>query len=240
MKFNLPNFELSNLQKFSLKCLGNAENKELAKLMLTFCLIFNDFKDQIWLFTLLEPYHELDAPKKKTARLGQIRGMRAHCMRMIIATLREFLIVIKENKRLIASSDFSIVINNIDRKTKKKWQEIVELAEKEKSDDPFYKTIIKIRNSGTYHYKNMKSLFQGLQFYIKKEGVDGYLSLGENLERTRFYFGDASVQYYHKKLLDDYTCFDKELEKYVLNINKTLRFIIESYIISVLNVKLNV
>lgn len=236
-KYDLPNFDLNKLQKFSLKCLGNAKNKELAKLMLTFSLIFNDFKDHIWVFVLLEPYTELNAPNKKTGKLGQIRGMRAHYMRMMIATLREFLIVIRENENIIDCQDFRVVINNLTRETEKKWQKIVELAEQEKSEDKFNNTLIDIRNNGTYHYCQMKSLFQGLKYYIQKEGVDGFVSFGENLEKTRFYFSDASVQFYHKKKTDNYDAFEKRLEGYIKDINQTLRFIIESYLIHVLEIK---
>lgn len=242
-KYFLGDFELAQLKKFSLKCLTTAKNKKLANLILTFSVIFNDIKDYIWFHSqLAKGKLTLDMDTLNPKR-GQLAGMQAHCMRMLIASFLEFLETISKNADTINSQGFKLVLHYLEKKfpgSNRHWYSLVKLAKgQQRFKDKFYNTLVMIRNNGTYHYHQIKSLYKGLEYYMQQKDDIGYVSLGDKLEEVRFYFGDAAIQYYHLKTVEENIHkFEQKLIEYIDDINVLLRFIIDIYITKVLAVRL--
>ena len=102
--------------------------------------------------------------------------------------------------------------------------------------DPFFS------HNGTYHYWETRKLLTGLKYYItqpRKENVNrGYVSFGVNWEQTRFYLGDAAIQYYHFLEIEKYHGeFDADFEEYILKVSNVLYSIIKYYMIDVLEIE---
>jgi hypothetical protein len=239
VEFVIPHFELAKLKRFPLDSIIRAKNQNLAKFMLALSVVYNDFKDYAWFKQLFDDTIKTIDQSKITGMLGQLNGMSEHCIRMFIAQLLELLILLKEHYKLYDCKDFKTIMHylgKIDKRLPSDWWTLVRLAESNESTDRFHNTLIRIRNNGTYHYKNTKCLSQGLHYYIKKKGKDGYISLGQSLMETRYYFGDAAIQYYHKKTTDDYgSDFVNKVDEYLHKVNTLLRFVIEIYLKQILN-----
>jgi len=237
---SLPNFELAELQDFSLKIFSKAQNLDLAKFMLILSVAYNDFKDYMWIKQWCDDSLKKLDTSKKTGALGQLYGLGEHCSRMLSANFLELLITIKDHKNLFNGTEFDTIMTYLSKvKTDLPdlWRGLVELADCDSAEEKFYKCLIKIRNNGTYHYKNTTCMYQGLQYYIEKEDGVGYISMGDTLEKTRFYFGDAVIQYYHRKTTDEFGAgFAVTFNEYMRDINVLLRFMVEGYLKEILKV----
>lgn len=237
----LPNFDLAELRSFPLTALLTADNQDLAKLMLTFSLAYNDFKDYMWLRQMLGDALKTVDTTKKTKTLGQLNGMSEHCTRMLIAHLLELLETIRECKSVYDCCEFKKILyylGKIKRDMRDDWWTLVRLADSKDEKDAFYKTLIKIRNNGTYHYKQTNSLYQGLKYYVEKDSEVGFASMGETLEKSRFFFGDAAIQYYHKEITKELGGkFEVTLSDYSKKVNRLLRFMIEVYLVQILRIE---
>lgn len=236
-----PNFNLAPLMKFPLSDLTKAEDQSLARLIVTFALIFNDLKDYLWVIEQFEKIRSSIDSSKINAKSGQMAAMSEHSFRMAVSCIVEFLETVKDNLKVVESKGFKLILSyvtRIDRNAVAKWKRIVQLANrKDASIDKFYQGLLKIRNNGTYHYGQTKPLFVGLKHYIDKKDNDGYVSLGKTWEESRFYFADGAVQCYHKKVIDDYgDDFDDRLVSYIYDLNILIRFIVELYLTKVLKV----
>jgi|GEM_PF-4011207 len=74
---------------------------------------------------------------------------------MLVAHLLELLETIRENKSVFEGGDFKKILfymNKPDKNLSKEWWQLVNLAESKDSKDPFYTTLIRIRNTGTYSF----------------------------------------------------------------------------------------
>lgn len=236
----LPNFELAELLTFPLDVFLQSENQELANLILAFTVIYNDFKDYWWFKRLFDDVVEKIDTTKKTGLLGQLNGLSEHCVRMLIAQFLELLNTIKEHKKLYDCTEFKTMLHylrHIRKDLPGDWWMLVRLSESKSSENKFHNTLIRIRNNGTYHYKDTKCLNQGLKYYIDKKDAVGYVSLGNTLEKTRFYYGDAIIQYYHKMTIDEFGPeFDVTFREYMDKVNILLRFLVEIYLRKIVKV----
>ena len=232
---NLPSFSLVRLLKFPINNLVSEKDSDLTKLMIVFSLVHNDLKDCLWFHELLGPAQK-ETSNQTDNTAGQIRGMRAHCIRMLRATFFEFLETFEENKKIINGNSFQSILKKLDYATRRQWKALLDLTKKGSSKKQLYNILREIRKNGTYHYSHLKKPFIGLQHYISKKFTAGFVSFGKNWEETRFYFADAAIQYYHMTWTDRYpNDFDKELAKYLIKISRVLFLLVQYYLINVLN-----
>ncbi len=243
-------FNLGKLQEFPITKILEAENKELARLIVTLCLIYNDFKDLFLLDGHLEQRAksiDKDDSLRAKAQSGQISGMREHIRRILIAGMLELLQTLSENREVIDSGDFRRLVKMVKKihtDFDDDWGPLMALALetcKPGAGHAFTNALVKIRNNGAYHYKQTKSLFDGLEDYCKTREDRGYVSEGNTLEKTRFYFADAAIQCYHQRVVGkgEYRGdFPSDLDKYIKKVNNVLYFVTLVYLTGFLRVDL--
>ena len=101
------------------------------------------------------------------------------------------------------------------------------------SDEMFMKTLVKIRDNISFHYKQPKKLVEGYRrhFFESKlhaANAHAYVSLGNTMGHTRFFFADAAVS-------GSLTLFqDKQFLNRIVKVsdaaNLAIRFLMEEHI----------
>ena len=112
----------------------------------------------------------------------------------------------------------------------------------ESNESKIYKTLVKIRANGTFHYYQTKLPLAKLRDHSsidRPHSKSLYVSFGKSLEETRFYFADAALA----KLTEDAiagTSLDRsgvnqsmsysDLDSLFRSLSNSLRFIIEAHL----------
>jgi hypothetical protein len=233
----LPDFHLAPLKTFSLDVFTHKGNRKVAQLMLTFAYIHNDLKDMLYFLQMIETNIQQEikmiGPDGKNARMGQLAGMKEHCARIISGCIWEFVRLIEENLLIINSPEFDTLIQCSNRQIYQAWLDILSLI-KEKRE--VYQVLVILRNNATYHYYNTNFTSKGIEEYKTLVDDIGFISLGNSLEETRFYFADAAVQYFHRSLTKD---FSSEMNSLLEKILMCLMAIVKNWFTTTSPILLN-
>jgi hypothetical protein len=178
---------------------------ELQKFFLILGLIFNDLKDIIFFYKLVQDQYELPTINETSEHAGEYGGISAHCERLLISIVGEFFIFIKKNKAVTSSMRFQLLLKEMDFKDRQAWQNIIEFER----GTGVLSRIATIRSNVTFHYDHNKSqLVQGFKraFYKEEKYLEQHkkasFSLAGDMEATRFYFSDAAGQSYVRDILN--------------------------------------
>jgi hypothetical protein len=237
MKKLLPDFELADLQTLPSNFLetDDVEKKSVGAFILTLSLIFNDLKTFSW---LNEQIIAGDSGiQELTAYNGQRSGFNLHMRRMIIGCLWEFLKAIKCNQDVLKHPEFLACLSKQTENVKKIWKTIVEHATEVEQKEPPKKTLgyllFAIRNATSFHYSYTGHLYNGYEKWrqgTQPHNQKAYVSLGNSMMKTRFYFADAASDAYLEGVFKEQDISIKELFDFVREVNVSVRFIVEAYI----------
>jgi hypothetical protein len=250
-----PNYDLAPLKVYPREVLligekDSDELKDLKRLTLTLALVYNDLKDLDWAHEFLA-YWALppDQARVPTPYLGQHRGMTALFVRHACGVVAELDHVLHAKRDFIKSKAFAAATQALQGRTKalEAWQQLLadfehrEPAPNEKHApaSKVIRCIDFIRNKAAYHYghERWENLVPLSEAYAKhfdptKEHPHlrevAFASLGENTERTRFYFADAAVGQVTLDALAKHDVNTDEIWATIYNIWHALRFVVES------------
>jgi hypothetical protein len=205
-----PDFALAPLKKYPRELLladpGADEDdvrERMKRLTLTLALAFNDSKDLSWMFCQLS----YGQPKNKTVSpyVGQWYGMRGFVLRTLVGFIGELVRALEKNRDLLASPEFKKAAARIAPEFRWAWDELLEmLGGDDQARAPMTKLMVNLRNRLSFHYAsdkprddNMRRLAGAYEEKFRnpadETGKSAYVSLGDKMERTRFYFADAAV-----------------------------------------------
>lgn len=229
----LPDFDLAPLRKFDPKAF-KSKYAGVDAFVLSLALAYNDLKDLEWVVWQLKKGEPEE--NEISAYNGQFYGFRIHMTRLTIAFLHEVVIAIETagKEGVLAEPEFGMVLDLLTPKARKTWDAVVGIASggsASKDDAEFLNFLAKVRHSAVYHYYQPKGLHKGyLRFFdeanITPHNEALYVSFGETMERTRFYFADAAIgQWYDDKELVPRA---GELRN---EVNKILRSLVEAFLI---------
>ncbi len=182
---------------------GNSEYpQELCDLVLALALAYNDFRDMTFARILLS---EVPMPNQgiDSIELGQWAALRIFIIRVQIGFVHELLTLVHENRDLIATSGFARLFRSLSKEGKEAWQFIYYAAMGGGSSGDLAKLLVRIRNKISFHY-DQGELAAGykLAFSGDTAGKPAFISRGNSLVGTRFYFADAAAEAYLKLRID--------------------------------------
>lgn len=222
----LADVESINFEVF----IGNTpEEEDLCNLILSFSLIYNDFKDLLYGFDLLEKRKPKICFSKYS---GQYLGIRFHFKRLIESLFFELAQLIKEEKKTICSEGFQKILRFINKENKKNWDIIFKFADNQ-FENNFLTILGRVRNNISFHYLKPKALKIGYKKHFDKKTRSrevACVSRGEALISTRFYFADAAINGWYEEYIPNPEKFEKNIEIISKKTIMSLYDIIESFI----------
>lgn len=208
---DLPGCEkLASLQYFTPKAfhIDDKGAQEVCNFVLMLALINNDFKDLLWAYNQMEGCRRNDS-LPLTAYNGQYAGIKGHLTRLTHSLFFELAKLIQENPQALNHTLFIETIKKVHKKNKEHWDQLVSYAtsNKDQSLKELRDMSCLIRNNIAFHYYQPKFLAGGYQEFFSQNSnpanQNAFISRGNSLQSTRFYFADAAVE----------GCFEKYIGK---------------------------
>lgn len=229
-----PDFELAPLTEFDPEVLSQGP-AELDGFILALALAYNDLKTLEWL------HYQLVLARPKDERVspydGQRQGMEIHVTRMKLALAHELLVAIDkaDRKRILNHKDVLFCVAQLGPTVSGDWASLVTSGTASEQKDPFRAWLVKVRNNAVSHYYNPKALIQGYRQHFFDDEKSPYnqfafASLGDRLERSRFFFADAAVGAYYRQVLDPDGTQMAEASDQIKRVNAVLRGLVSKYL----------
>lgn len=225
-----------SLEDISPRHLIDENNKnDLQSFFLILGLIFNDLKGLIFFQKFIENNYRKPNINEVSVHAGEYGGLMAQADKLLIATVGEFFKFIEENKAVLNSLSFLLLLKKTsNRDYKNKWYDLV----KSSDGSTILSKIARVRSNITFHYDNsMEELRRGFidSFFLKEKDLTqhkrAYYSLGNDMENTRIYYSDAATQSYINSLLG---IEGREKIRYAVNdMNHTIQWLLRIYLDSI-------
>ncbi|OGS08036.1 MAG: hypothetical protein A2270_03045 [Elusimicrobia bacterium RIFOXYA12_FULL_51_18] len=215
---------------------AKSDEQKVCGFVLMLSLVHNDLHDLLWAFAL---HHKNppSTPKGFTAEWGNYNGLQSHILRLILANFRETLYFIKGHEREINHPMFQDAIRHLSKQDKECWGDLVAAASgnTEGAQTKFRNFLNTIRNKIASHYAGLDEIAQGYRHkFFDEQGkkcMEAFISRGDSMSATRFYFADAAAQGVIemgvKKNQDE---FQKANSAYASNINRAIYSIVDRFI----------
>jgi len=178
-------------------------SQQLCDLVLSLALSFNDFHDLLVCHDIFNGAWPADE-KTPTPELGEFNGITQHLFRVHLATLHEVLNLIADNAKALKEPSFEKVVAKMSADSREAWNKIVAAASGTGSDTTaLTRFLLFARNKVAFHY-DRKEIASGFRrAFVETANREPYVSRGETLARTRFYFADAAAQDYMRRKAEE-------------------------------------
>lgn len=196
--------KLAPLETFDPKVfIGDSERpQELCDFILALALAYNDFRDVTFGRIL---HSELPVPRQAipSLELGEWAALRIFIIRVQIGYVHELLTLVQENKELVGTPAFSSLFKSLSKEGKEAWNFIYGIATGAESGGGLAKLLVRVRNKISFHY-DQEELAKGFKHAFSNDPVTNqpFISRGDSLVGTRFYFADAAAEAYLKLRID--------------------------------------
>jgi len=165
--------------------------------VLALAAVFNDLKDIGYGIEILSG--QRPAGDSNVSRLwGNYCGVEMHLYRNLFGTLHEAFKIIQKNRIVLDDEYYSEIVRVMSRPGRSHWATFIEVALGAEPSDAFGRCLHRARNKVAYHY-DPKAILQGYRSHFKggaRQGSRAFISRGNNMRSTRFYFADAALQGY--------------------------------------------
>lgn len=234
--------ELKHIEPYRL--IKKERNDPIDNFFLVLAVVYNDFKGIILfeklVFDTYEPISSLD---DISVHMGEYGGMFTQTRKIFISSLWEFFEFLKTNKDILLTTEFKEILNKTNKNIENKWSNIVSIAlnNKSKNTSDFTKYLIQVRNNVSFHYyqsgKELRKAF--CSFFYAKEKIEqnklAYYMIGDNMETTRFFYADASVQEYLRSTTNENAKgfdikYKTEISAIINDMNWTILRLLKSYL----------
>ena len=213
---------------------GNDEvPQELCNFIVAITLIYNDLKDAVYVHVSMAGLKPA-GPSIRTRLWGALGGVQLHAFRAVAALLHELFSLIQTNRKLLDHSFFLAVLKQLHPRSREAWRALVDVALEATPKNRLGKRLLLLRNKVLFHY-DPKALSQGyIQHFLvtAKRDNRAYLSRGDSMRSTRFYFADAAAEGYLHSLVgyEQSEELKMELGDIIDRVNNGLMMIVGSYI----------
>ncbi len=229
-----PNFDIGNLKEGPLAQFQEFPDG-VTGFIIALATVYNDLKDTDWICQQLLNNKPKNA-NQITAQHGQWNGMMCFVFRKYIAILFEFFELLNRNKSVFGQSSIVDTELIMSREYSLYWKNLKDVAfSKNSSSESEAKRIwlvcCEIRNSNAYHYYGISSFSDGFKKYLSSTGADArlYMSLGEDMEGSRFFFADAAGQNFYNSIFSKRQITEKQILNFVRLLNGGIMSFLKSF-----------
>jgi len=187
-------------------------------IILSFARFYNDLRDLEILKKLINQ-DESEIAQTNNPLYGQNGGINTFILRLFFGFVYEFINLIQKNLDILKSTEFTKIIQNIDKNTKADFEKLVNFSSDK--DSHMFKVLAQLRGNLAFHYYQPKELYNGYQFATQTCLRSVYVSMGTSMKQTRYYFTDMALQ------TSIYSTIIKEFES-IEEWNKELDVLIDS------------
>jgi hypothetical protein len=167
--------------------------------VLSIALAYNDIKGIDWLGQQMENCRPTDTTTV-SAGLGQWNGIRTQVVRFTLGLIHEILHCFgnAHAKGVLNNATVRTAIEKLTPEYRERWKQVV-AAGNGKPVGALRQYLRNVRNTGAFHYNQSESLLKGYRdCFVDLNDTEhykfAYVSIGRNMEGTRFYFADAAAQ----------------------------------------------
>ena len=218
-----PARPLADLYTFDPKIFidSDPQTQTLCNLILGCALFYNDTKD---IGDTIDALLSIQPTTKPTlsAEWGEYAGRDFHILRYQVGLLRELFVFIREQEETINSSTFKEIVRRMEGEARNAWQTLIDVSLEKPTAGSIGQILIRLRNTIAFHH-DPKQLENGFRrHFIDKDKVlqKAFISRGQKLSNTRFYFADAAVQGSISEILAGMK--KEEFQMEIINYVKTL------------------
>lgn len=176
---------------------GNDEYPQsLCDFMLSLALAYNDLRD-VTLARILFDSIPIPGNDLPTTARGQYGGLRLILTRVQIGLINELFRLVESSRQIVDDPSFGRVCKPLSKQAKFAWNIVCEVAMRKGPSSELARLLVRIRNKVAFHY-DAEELSKGFQRYFmnRERPTPPFISRGDNLIGTRFYFADAAVESY--------------------------------------------
>ncbi len=205
--------------------------------------VYNDLKGLILLGILLGETCKKPEAEEISVHAGEYSGLRVQLNKLLISTIHEFFVFLEKNKKVFATSEFGLILKALPKKEQEVWHDLTGIAFKKNSGAyDFTLLLTKIRNNAGFHYyqsgKEFRNAFISRFFEKEKKSQNkndyAYYSIGKDMEHTRFFYIDATIEEYMSITLDskekDSIQFSKLIGSIIEEMNSTIILLLREYL----------
>lgn len=225
--------QLASLETFDPEAFrGDAKYpQDLCDFVLALGLAYNDFRDLVVAQGLLNAALPKDTTTP-TAELGELGGLHAHLNRLTAALLHELTKLIERSDKVLRHSAFEELVKQLPRKAREAWYAVVNATQQDSATDPLSRLVLFARHKVAYHY-DAEEIGRGYRrAFVDDRTRTPFVSRGDNMAKSRFYFADAAADTYlrtsaDKQVVEDF--FSGKLDLFD-EINHALRELVWRFI----------
>lgn len=226
---------LATLETFDPQAfVGNTDiPQHLCNFILTLSLIYNDCKDAIQAHVALAGARPEGRPQK-TRAWGATSGAQFHVFRAVAGLVHELFDLISDNRAILNDPFFISLLRQLHPKSRRAWQALANVACDAAPTDQLTKKLSRLRHKILSHY-DPSEIFRGYrQHFLGPTRRDdrAYVSRGDTMRATRFYFADAAGTGYLDLLVgsDQADELKSEIGDVIDQINHGVMMIVRAFI----------
>lgn len=176
-------------------------SQDVCNFVLALALAFNDCKDAIYTHTALAEVKPAEPPRK-TKVWGALAGAQFHAFRAVASVIHEVCERIRAADGVLRDDFFRSVVRDLPAPSREAWEALVDVALQATPKDGLGKHLHRLRNKVTFHY-DPAALFTGYAEHFlgdRKRDDRAFLSRGDSMRGTRFFFADAAATGYARSV----------------------------------------
>ena len=162
---------------------------------------------------------------------GESSGIVIYLIKTWTSTIWELFCLIRKSEEIISTLVFENIRKKMDKEFRKNWDIIVNCAlDKHTVKTTFAKSLSRIRSKITNHY-DAGEISKGYKIKFKDDVP--YLSKGNSMAQTRFYFADAAAEEYYISQTNKFGNegeFADEVNMISDNLDRAIQSLVISYI----------
>jgi len=187
---------LGHIQTFNPKIFdGDATcSTDLCNLVLALAVIHNDINGIELAFALRNtqgPFEE----KKISAERGLAGGIGLQLAKLRLAVIHELLILLQKSGSALKDSYLDRMLAQMHETNRSAWRTIVKAAMEQDDATTLSRALCACRDKVSFHY-DRKSIASAFRERFANNAEPPCISVGDSIASTRFYFGDAAVEYH--------------------------------------------
>ena len=231
-------FELADLEGINPETvMPRTGTDSTASFFLTLALIYNDMKGLLWWHTQADKYQRPNGEISPVA--GQLRGFTIQVKRLAAGLLHELFETFDKFRDVVVSPELKGLIESLPEEIQGHWNDLINLSNVRKgaTTSGFARVIKSIRDRTAFHYQDTKALARGFRkhFYDSPSSPyneNAYVSLGPNLEGSRFYYADAAAVAVMEEMAKDLGEKDwqGQVKDTLRKVNFALAYLIRAYL----------
>jgi hypothetical protein len=227
--------DLAPLETFDPKTFSGTVDvpQHVCNFVLSLALFYNDYKNLLFA-TIALGDSKPDGEFKKTKLWGAYAGMEFYAHRVHIGLLHELFELIRNSQESIEHPFMARVIHRIRPVFRPAWHTLVDVANGATPADEFGMSLLRVRNKVSFHY-DPKEIFRGYKHQFLKEDrreERAFISRGDSMSATRFYFADAAALGYLRALAGEEEAEEvlATAVKFAKTINMALMSVVDTFI----------